>query len=55
VLNPDEAFLSVGLLKPDTEPSRKSLQPDLDAPINFAFRMRTSSDLGPEQRSFAIS
>lgn len=40
VREPDEAFLAVGLLKPATEPSRKSRPPDPDAPINFAFRMR---------------
>jgi hypothetical protein len=40
VREPDQAFLAVDLLKPATEPSRKSRPPDPDAPINFAFRMR---------------
>jgi hypothetical protein len=40
VHEPDEAFLAVGLLKPATEPSKKSRPPDPDTPINFAFRMR---------------
>jgi hypothetical protein len=43
---PDEAFLAVGLLKPATEPSKKSRAPDPDAPINFAFRMRHLFGLG---------
>ncbi len=40
VPNPDHAFLESGLAKPDSVPSRKSTRPRLDAPINFAFRMR---------------
>jgi hypothetical protein len=40
VPNPDPAFLESGLAKPDSVPSRKSTRPRLDAPINFAFRMR---------------
>ena len=43
---PDEAFLTVGLVKPTTEPSKKSLPPDPDTPINFAFRMRHLFGLG---------
>lgn len=43
---PDPAFFSVGLLKPDTEPSRKSQQPDLVLPISFAFRMRLLFGVG---------
>jgi hypothetical protein len=43
---PDEAFLTVGLLKPATEPSKKSRPPDPDTPINFAFRMRHLFGLG---------
>ena len=46
VQNPDPAFLAVGLLKPDTEPSRKSRPPDPLAPIGFAFRMRLLFGLG---------
>lgn len=40
VREPDDAFLAARLLKPATEPSKKSRPPDTDAPINFAFRMR---------------
>lgn len=40
VREPDESFLSQGLLKPTTPPSKKSQPPDPDMPINFAFRMR---------------
>jgi hypothetical protein len=46
VNNPDEVFLSFDLLKPDTLPSGKSLPPDPDLPINFAFRMRNLFGLG---------
>lgn len=46
VREPDAAFLAAGLLKPATEPSRKSRPPDPDAPINFAFRMRHLFGLG---------
>lgn len=46
VREPDEAFLAVGLLKPATEPSKKSRPPDPDTPINFAFRMRHLFGLG---------
>lgn len=46
VREPDEAFLTVGLLKPATEPSGKSQPPDPDTPINFAFRMRHLFGLG---------
>jgi hypothetical protein len=42
----DEAFLAEGLLKPTTEPSRKSRPPDSDTPINLAFRMRHLFGLG---------
>lgn len=40
IVDPDPAFLSVGLLKPNTEPSRKSVAPDPTKAINFAFRTR---------------
>jgi hypothetical protein len=46
VQNPDPAFAAVGLLKPDTEPSRRSRQPDPLAPISFAFRMRLLFGVG---------
>lgn len=46
VREPDESFLSVGLVTPTTEPSKKSRPPDPDTPINFAFRMRHLFGLG---------
>ncbi len=46
VTSPDEAFSSVGLLKPLTAPSGKSQAPDLRAPINFAFRLRQLLGVG---------
>jgi hypothetical protein len=46
VREPDAAFLAAGLLKPATDPSKKSQAPDPDAPINFAFRMRHLFGLG---------
>lgn len=36
----DEIFLAHGLLKPPTTPSGKSSPPDLELPINLAFRLR---------------
>ncbi len=46
VNSPDDAFFSVGLLKPLTAPSGKSQAPDLRAPINFAFRLRQLLGVG---------
>lgn len=46
VREPDDAFLTVGLLKPATEPSKKSQPPDPDTPITFAFRLRHLFGLG---------
>lgn len=40
VAQADPAFLASGLVKATSQPSRKSTAPDLDAPINFAFRLR---------------
>jgi hypothetical protein len=40
VTKPDDVFRSHGLLKPATEPSFNSREPDLRAPINLAFRLR---------------
>lgn len=40
VLRPDPVFLEYGLLRPPAEPTGKSLNPHLGAPINFAFRLR---------------
>jgi hypothetical protein len=36
----EPSFASVGLLRPDFEPSRKSQSPDYSAAINLAFRLR---------------
>jgi hypothetical protein len=46
VRNPDPAFLALGLLKPDTDPSHKSQTPDPTRPINFAFRLRLLFGVG---------
>lgn len=40
VAKPDQIFRSHGYLKPATEPSFNSREPDLRAPINLAFRLR---------------
>jgi hypothetical protein len=40
VAKADEAFRSHGYLKPATEPSFNSREPDLRVPINLAFRLR---------------
>jgi hypothetical protein len=40
VSNPDLAFMAQGFLKPRVEASEKSQAPDLQLPINFAFRLR---------------
>ncbi len=40
IQRPDDAFLRHGLLRAHVAPSHKSQAPDLDAPINFAFRIR---------------
>jgi hypothetical protein len=42
----DPAFRSQGLLKPKAEPSGKSQAPDLELPINFAFRLRLLLGVG---------
>lgn len=46
VERPDPAFLAHGFLKSWTEPTRRSGSPDLAAPINFAFRMRSLMGVG---------
>lgn len=46
VERPDPAFLAHGLLKSWNEPARRSGSPDLMAPINFAFRMRSLMGVG---------
>lgn len=42
----DELFQTHGFLKPPTKPSGKSMTPSLDAPINFAFRLRRLFGIG---------
>jgi hypothetical protein len=42
----DPAFLANGFLKSWNEPARRSVQPDLTLPINFAFRMRSLLGVG---------
>ncbi|HKF83408.1 MAG TPA: hypothetical protein VKB23_10665 [Solirubrobacterales bacterium] len=46
VSDPDPAFLAQGFLKPRSEPSGKSQSPDLDLPINFAYRLRLLLGIG---------
>jgi len=46
VEQPDPAFLAHGLLKSWIEPARRSGRPELDLPINFAFRMRSLLGVG---------
>jgi hypothetical protein len=48
----DPTFLSFGFVKPDTEPSGKSSAPDLNAPINFTFRMRQLFGVGSRAEVF---
>ncbi|HWN72686.1 MAG TPA: hypothetical protein VNN15_02635 [Solirubrobacterales bacterium] len=46
VEQPDPAFFAHGFLKSWTEPARRSSSPDLLAPINFAFRLRSLLGVG---------
>jgi hypothetical protein len=46
VVRPDPAFLAHGFLKSSTEPAGRSSIPDLRAPINFAFRLRSLLGVG---------
>lgn len=46
VERPDPAFLAHGFLKGWIEPPRRSGRPDLNLPINFAFRMRSLLGVG---------
>lgn len=48
----DQAFLAFGFTRPPAQPSGKSRQPDLTAPINFGFRLRQL--LGLSARAEAI-
>lgn len=51
-LEQDEAFAAYGLLRPVLRPGGKSLQPDMLAPINLAFRLRQL--FGPSTRAEVI-
>lgn len=46
VVDPDGPFLNAGFLRPPVVPSGKSQSPDLNAPINFAFRLRQVLGVG---------
>jgi hypothetical protein len=46
IVRPDPAFLAHGFLKSSTEPAGRSSTPDLRAPINFAFRLRSLLGVG---------
>jgi uncharacterized protein YegP (UPF0339 family) len=50
--DPDPAFIAHRFLRPKAEPSGKSREPDLMAPINFAFRLRYL--LGVSARAEAV-
>jgi len=45
-LRTDPVFSAVGFTRPPVKPSRKSREPDLTAPINFAFRLRQLLGVG---------
>jgi hypothetical protein len=44
--DPDPVFLAQGFLKPRLEPASNSQPPDLELPINFAFRLRALLGIG---------
>jgi hypothetical protein len=46
VLRPDPAFLAKGFAKSWVQPVRRSGHPDLAAPVNFAFRLRSLLGVG---------
>lgn len=46
VRTPDPAFAAAGFLRPVAKPSGKAGRPALDAPINFAFRLRELLGVG---------
>jgi hypothetical protein len=48
----DQAFANYGFLRPQVAPTAKSQPPDLDRPINFAFRLRQL--LGLSARAEAV-
>jgi len=52
VRNPDPAFLAHDLIRPEVRPTGKSREPDLNAPINLALRLRHV--LGVSARAEAV-
>lgn len=54
VADPDPAFLAQGFLKPRSEPSGKSLAPDVRLPINFAFRLRLLLGIGARAEAIRV-
>lgn len=54
VADPDPAFLAQGFLKPRIQPSGKSQSPDLNEPINFAFRLRLLLGIGVRAEAMRV-
>jgi hypothetical protein len=52
VSDPDPVFASYGYLRPGVDPRGKSVEPNVQAPINFAFRLRLL--FGPGSRSEVV-
>jgi hypothetical protein len=52
--NTDPAFLAQGFLKAPAEPSGKSQSPDLNEPINFAFRLRLLLGIGVRAEAIRV-
>jgi hypothetical protein len=50
----DPAFLSQGFLKPKSNPSGKSQAPNVQLPINFAFRLRLLLGIGARAEAIRI-
>jgi hypothetical protein len=51
---PDPAFLELGFLKPVVDPERRSAAPDMFAPINFAFRLRSLPGIGARSEAVRV-
>jgi hypothetical protein len=54
IAEPDPAFLAQGLLKPPVEPRLHSRPPDLEAPIAFAFRLRSLLGFGARAEAMRV-
>jgi hypothetical protein len=50
----DPAFLAQGFMKPRSQPSGKSQAPDLNEPINFAFRLRLLLGIGVRAEAMRV-